>query len=120
MNLRDLEKSVNDICSILIDEKGYISSIDVLIKLGYLSKSDYELWRFKKVPYLEKVCQVSLKKLSKTNRFIDDFSRRSKLKKSWTSYKSYGKGEKIDLRFSKSNDEIIEKKYATHHVLNKK
>jgi len=38
------------------------------------------------------------------------------LNPSWTGYKSWGKGIKIDLKFSKSGDPNIEKTYATHFV----
>jgi len=117
MNTKELEKSVNNICSELIDSKGYISSIDVLLGLGYLSKKDYEDWRFKKVPFLEKVCKVNLSKLGNIIAFIKRFSKNSNLKASWTSYKSYGKSKKITLQFSKSGKASIEKSYSTHYVL---
>ena len=42
-----------------------------------------------------------------------------KLKPSWTGYKSWGKGNKIFLRFSKSGKVNIEKLYATHFVKQK-
>jgi len=32
-----------------LKEKGYISFVDVFLKLGYLAKSDYEDWRFRRV-----------------------------------------------------------------------
>ena len=93
-----------------------MSSIDVLLKLEYLSEKDYEHWRFGKVEYLEKICGVNLKKLSTINKTIKEISGQWNLKKSWTAYNKYGKGGEIRLRFSKSENEQIEQAYATHYI----
>ena len=68
MNNKELEKKTTAIINSLIYEKGYICSVDVLLRLEYLTQKDYEDWRFGRVPYLEKVCKVNLKKLAKTIR----------------------------------------------------
>jgi hypothetical protein len=100
----------------LLREKGYISYVDVFMKLGYLHPKDYENWRRKRVPYLEKVIKVNLGSINFVMKAIRKNSLNGKLKPSWTAYKSWGKGRKIDLRFSKSGDENVEKLYATHFV----
>ncbi len=38
---RDLERALSPITSELLREKGYICFVDVFMKLGYLSQSDY-------------------------------------------------------------------------------
>jgi hypothetical protein len=48
-NRQDLVKALSMITSELLKEKGYICFIDVFMKLGYLSQSDYENWRFQRV-----------------------------------------------------------------------
>ena len=116
MNNSDLRDKIEQIGKEIIEEKGYLSSIDVLLKLNYLSKNDYEKWRFGKVEYLEKVCGVNLKKLSTINKTIKEISGQWNLKKSWTAYNKYGKGKKIRLRFSKSGNKQIEEAYATHYL----
>ena len=116
MNTAELEKKIKRICSELINDKGYITSVDVLIQLQYLSKEDYENWRFGRIDYLERVCHVNLGKLSRINSFIRQQARKMNLKPSWTAYNKNGKGNKIRLRFSKSGNENIEKNYATHYV----
>jgi len=116
VNNLDLKNKVILIGKELIEEKGYLSSIDVLLKLGYLSDKDYENWRFGKVEYLERVCAVNLKKLSTINKTIKVLSQQWKLKSSWTAYNKYGKGEMIRLRFSKSGYKRIEEAYATHYL----
>jgi len=54
MNNKELEKNVKQFTSMLSYMKGYVSSVDVLIKHGYITESDYQNWRFGKIPYLEK------------------------------------------------------------------
>jgi hypothetical protein len=116
MNNFELEKQINAVISHLVDQKGYICSIDILIRLGYLSQTDYENWRNGKIEYLEKACRVNLGKLTTINRIIRQISRRMQLAPSLTVYNKFGKGPKTRLRFSKSGEENIEKSYATHYV----
>ncbi len=64
MNRKELHKKLGTVTSELLREKGYISFVDVFIKLGYLDVKDYELWRMKKIPYLEKVIKANLSKIN--------------------------------------------------------
>ncbi len=116
MKNTDLRNRIKLIGKEIIEEKGYLTSIDVLLKLDYLSEKDYENWRFGKVEYLEKVCGVNLKKLSTINKTIKEISGQWNLKKSWTAYNKYGKEKKIRLRFSKTGIEQIEEAYSTHYI----
>ena len=116
MNRAELEKKIHSISMDLINEKKIVCSVDVLMRLQYLSQKDYEDWRFGKIEYLEKVCQLSLVKLSTINSLIKVQGKKMNLKPSWTAYNKYGKGPKKRLRFSKSGDLNIEKNYATHYV----
>ena len=81
MNNIELEKKVKYIANSLIYEKGYICAADILLKLDYLSKKDYEDWRFGRIEYLEKVCKVNLSKLSAINRIIKKNCKRFKVRK---------------------------------------
>lgn len=116
MNRIELSNKIKFICKELIEHQGYISSLDVLLKLNYLSKSDIDAWRFSKIPYLEKVCKTNLGELTFINRAIKETAKKAGLKPSWTAYIKYGKGEKSKLLFSKSGNENIEKEYATHYL----
>ena len=116
MNNIALEKRIKGIINELSDEKGYISSVDVLIKLNYLSRTDYENWRQGKIDYLEKVCKTNLNKLKTINRVIKRTSTKMNFKPSWTAYNEWGKGQKKKLRFCKSGNENIEYAYSTHYV----
>jgi len=116
LNNRELQAKVRSVLCALVKEKGYASSVDVLMSLGYLTKEHYENWRFGRVSYLERVCQVNLKKLSAINHEIRVFAQKNGLKPSWTDYRKWGKGHSSRLRFSKSGNARIEEFYATHYV----
>lgn len=116
MNNKELENKVKEITNSLIYEKGYVCSVDMLIRLDYLTKNDYEDWRFGRIEYLEKACKINLSKLSLINKTIRKISKELKLKKSWTGYNQYGKELKRRIVFSKSGDKKIEDAYATHYV----
>lgn len=117
MESNKLEAAMRKYFSELLQEKKYVSVVDLLMKLNYLSKADYEKWRFGKIDFLEKVCGVNLSKLNFILKKLNSISTELNLKKSWTAYTTHGKGPKKKLRFSKSNDELTEKRYATHHIL---
>ena len=97
-------------------EKGYVCSVDILLQLNYLTKKDYEDWRFGRIDYLEKVCNINLSKLTTINKLIRKYSTELDLKGSWTEYNQFGKGIKRRLRFSKTGDKTIEDRYATHYI----
>ena len=70
MNNKTLEEKVKQLVHSLVYEKGFVCSVDLLLRLGYLSQSDYESWRFGKIAYLEKACIVNLSKLSTINKVL--------------------------------------------------
>ena len=116
MNTIELEKKVKQIAHSLVYEKGFICSVDVLLKLDYLAREDYESWRFGKIEYLEKVCKTNLSTLSLVNKTIRKTANDLKLEPSWTGYHKFGKGERTKLIFSKSGVTKIEEGYATHYI----
>ena len=116
MNNTDLDKEVKRLVRQNRYEKGFVCAIDILMQLDYLTKKNYEDWRFGRVDYLEKVCNVNLSKLTLINKLIRKHSTELNLKSSWTGYNQYGKRIKRRLRFSKSGDKTIEDRYATHYI----
>lgn len=104
--------------------RGFATPVDVLIDVGYLSKRDYENWRYGRVDYLERVCKVNLSKLSLVMREMRSYATKTGLKPSFCYYKRWGTKKKngqgrkpvIPLRFSKSGSPEIEQRYATHYV----
>ena len=114
MNKRDLEKKLSPITSQLLREKGYICLIDVFTDLEYLTKKDVESWRMKRIPYLEKSIKVNLGKISFVCKKVRENCRNGGLRESHSAYKSWGKGAKVSLQFSKSGAKNIEALYSTH------
>lgn len=120
MNNKDIDKEVKRLVHQNRYKKGFVCAVDVLMQLDYLTQKDYEDWRFGRVDYLEKVCNINLSKLTLINKLIRKYSTELNLKSSWTEYKKYGKGVKHRLRFSKSGNKNIEDRYATHYIDNKR
>ena len=104
--------------------RGFAAPVDVLMDVGYLSKQDYENWRYGRVDYLERVCKANLSKLSLVMREMRSYATKTGLKPSFCYYKRWGTKKKngqgrkpvIPLRFSKSGNPEIEQRYATHFV----
>ncbi len=119
MNRDELVSSMNQATSVVMKEKGYISFVDVLMQMGKLSKADYELWRMRKVPYLERAIRLNLNQLSHLLHTLRQNAAKGRLKPSKTVYLSWGKGAKQPLRFSKTGHPAIEEAYATHFVKRK-
>jgi hypothetical protein len=116
MNNVDLDKEIKRLVHSNRYEKGLVCAVDILMQLDYLTKRDYEDWRFGRIEYLEKCCNINLSKLTLINKLIRRYSAELGLKGSWTGYNKYGRGEKRRLRFSKSGDKNIEDSYATHYI----
>ena len=117
MNRRELEQAAIAAADRCLKVKGYISIVDVLMELGKLSREDCERWRFRQVPFLERVIHCNLAKLNVILRAVQANAARGKMKASWTAYMSWGKGKRQPLRFSKTGDPNLERAYATHYLL---
>ncbi len=120
MNRQQLATKLSTVTFELLREKGYISFVDVFMKLGCLDHSDYVDWRRRRVSHLERVIKVNLSKINFIMRSVRKTSIDGGLKPSWTGYKSWGRGKKTWLRFSKSREQSIEATYATHFVRGKR
>lgn len=120
MSRQKIEANVRKCATELMKEKGYISPVDLFIRMDRLTMKQVEDWRFKRIPYLERVTVGNLTKLNHTLKALDKFAREQKLKPSITVYKSWGKGPKKQLQFSKTANPYMEEQYATHYVRSKK
>ena len=124
MNNGELTAKVRSAVYLQCRNRGFAAPVDVLMEVGYLSKQDYENWRYGRVDYLERVCKANLSKLSLVMREIRSYAAKAGLKPSFCYYKRWGTKKKngqgrktvIPLRFSKSGDAEIEQRYATHFV----
>lgn len=95
-------------------KKDYVSAIDVLIGMQWLTPSDVEDWRKGKIPYLEKVIQANLNKITQCMKYFRAWAVSNEMKPSLTVY--HMRKSKKDLRFSISGNYNIEKEYRTHYV----
>ena len=116
MNTSDLRAKVRVAVNSLLSKKGYVSPVDVLLEMDRLEPKAYENWRFGRVPYLEKVCVGNLSKLTTIMKELKRYAQEQGLRESRTDYRKWGKGKKIQLRFSKSGKQSIEEAYSTHYL----
>ena len=59
----------------VLREHGYVASVDVLVGLGWLAPVQRDHWRQGRLPYLERVVQASLGKLSTAMRALRRWAR---------------------------------------------
>lgn len=116
MNRTELTRKARTAADRLLKEKGYISAVEVLLAMGRLSKENYERWRFRQVPHLEKVLPGSLNEHAFFCRELRAYARELKLKPSHTAYMSWGKGRRQPLRFTKYDAPHAEEMFSTHYV----
>ncbi len=116
MNREQILKKTNDVAAALIYEKGYISPVDLFLKMEVITSKDYEDWRMGKIPYLEKVTSGGLGKLNTILTALKAYAASEGLKPSRTVYNKWGKGAKKKLRFSKRGLAHVELRYETHYV----
>ncbi len=80
MNNSNIEKEIKRLVHQNRYEKGFVCAVYLLLQLDYLTKKDYEYWRFARVNYLEEVCNVNLSKLTLINKLIRKYSNELDLK----------------------------------------
>lgn len=116
MNREELSKKVIAVASQVLHDKQYVSCIDILLELGYLSPSILEDWRRGRFSYLEGRLQVNLNKLSFTMKCFRQWAQTQGLLPRETAYVQKACSRTIHLRFSKSGNEAIEACYRTHYI----
>jgi hypothetical protein len=93
-----------------------VAPVDVLIGRRLLTPAKLEDWRFGRVPYLEKVIDCNLRRLSRLLQILRFHAHDLKLVPSTTAYMRRGKGPKQHLRFTKTGDRKLEEVYSLHFV----
>ena len=115
-SLKNIEKRVIQSAEAALFRLGYVSAIDVLVGMGSLQAIHVQDWKNGKIPYLEKVIQGNLHKISVAMKCFRSWALRKHLKPSETVYRLRKKSPKRLLKFSKTNHPSIEKAYRTHYV----
>ena len=93
-----------------------VAPVDVLISMNLLAPERLEDWRRGRVPYLEKVINCNLSRLSRLLRILRFHAHDLNLVPSITVYTRWSKGPKQRLRFTKNADPKLEEAYARHFV----
>ncbi len=100
----------------LLQRGKVVAPVEVLVGMGLLTAEHLEDWRRGRVPYLERVIDCNLTRLSRLLRILRFHAHDLNLEPSWTGYRRRGKGPKQRLRFTKTGDRRLEEAYATHFV----
>jgi hypothetical protein len=95
--------------------QGYVSSIDVLVGIGWLDVPTVERWRRRQIDYLERGVRSNLSRISEAMKLFRSWARERGLSASPTHYVAR-KPQRQTLRFSRSGDPGIEALYRTHWV----
>ncbi len=93
-----------------------VAPVDVLVRMNLLAPERLEDWRHGRVPYLEKIIDCNLTRLSRLLWILRFHAHDLKLVPSITVYTHWGKGPKQRLRFAKTADAKVEEAYARHFV----
>jgi hypothetical protein len=110
-----LESRVITVAQAALAERGFVTAIDVLVGLGWLTSHQVQQWRQGRVRCLEAVTQANLGKISTSMRVLRRWAEGSGLKPSETAYLGHTR-DRRPLQFSKSGDADIERAYRTHWV----
>ena len=110
-----LEERVTRAAEATLTEQGYVSAIDVLLRLGWLAPPHVDLWRQGRVECLERMVQAGLGKQSTAMRTLRTWATRRGFTPSETAYVARTR-DRRRLRFSVSGKPEIELAYRTHWV----
>lgn len=115
-NRTNIEKRTIQAAEAALYRQQYVSPIDVFVGMGLLQPIHVQEWRKGKIPYLEKVIQGNLSKISFTMQCFRKWAIAKNLKPSKTVYLVRTKGPKKEAQFSTSDDPSIEEAYRTHYI----
>ncbi len=94
----------------------FVTSIDILIGIGWLDPGAMERWRRGQADCLEAVIQTNLPRISEAMRLFRSWAVAKGLSPSQTAYVARTPRRQT-LRFSRSGNPAIEEAYRTHWVL---
>jgi hypothetical protein len=93
----------------------FVTAIDIMVGMGWLTTPQIDRWRQGRVDYLERLVTASLSKISTSMTTLHHWARNEGLTPSETAYLSRSRDHR-SLRFSKSGDPGIEAAYRTHWI----
>jgi hypothetical protein len=93
----------------------YVSSIDVLVGIGWLDPTHLQRWRQGQIDSLERAVRTNLPRISEAMKLFRSWAVRKGLQPSETAYVARTP-QRQTLRFSRSGEHSIERLYRTHWV----
>jgi hypothetical protein len=111
----DIRRRVREVAERTLAGEHVVRPVDVLLGLGWLAPGDFDRWRQGRVPYLERVTQASLGKISTAMTEFGRWARERGLRPSETGYVARTR-DRRPLRFSVSGEPAIERAYRTHWI----
>lgn len=110
-----LEERVVRVAEAALEAQGYVSPVDVLLRIGWLAPTDLDRWRQGRVECLEGVVQAGLGKQTTAMQELRAWAGARGLRASETAYRARTR-DRRELRFSVSGRPEIERAYRTHWV----
>ena len=110
-----LEQRVARAAEEALAERRFVTAIDVLVGIGWLSRPTVDRWRQGRVEYLEREVQANLHKISTAMAAFRRWAKQRGLTPSETAYVARTR-DRRPLRFSASGAPEIEHAYRTHWV----
>jgi hypothetical protein len=110
-----LEDRVIKAAEAALADRHFVTAVDVLVGVGWLTTPQVDQWRRGQVDYLERVVTANLSKISTAMATFRRWAGNEGLKPSESAYLAQSRDHR-PLRFSKSADPRIEAAYRTHWV----
>jgi hypothetical protein len=114
-NRKKLVDRVTKASEAALAARRYVSSIDVLVGIGWLDPGAVARWRRGQIDYLEREVRTNLPRISEAMRLFRSWAARKGLFASQTDYVARTP-QRQTLRFSRSGNPSIEEIYRTHWV----
>jgi hypothetical protein len=111
-NQKKLEERIRAAGEAALAKRKFVTPIDVLVGVGWLTGAQVEQWRRGQVPYLERVATANLPKLGTALRLFRRWAEGRGLKPSETIYRHRSQR----LRFTRFGERNVERAYSTHWI----
>ena len=115
-NQKKLQQRVLQSAEETLYKQHYVSAIDLFIGMNLLQPQHVNDWKKGKIPYLEKVIQGSLGKITFSMKCFRGWASEKGLKPRCTEYFVKTSGPKRKLKFSISGAPSLEEFYRTHYI----
>lgn len=111
----NLEQRVEQAAEAILQAQRYVSAIDVLLRLGWLTDSHVQRWRQGSIDSLESAIQTNPTKVTSALVAFQQWAHGRGLNPSETDYVTATRDRRT-LRFSVDGDDAVDRVYRTHWV----